>query len=643
MFLLMIVSLSAQPQTVKRALIVGISEYKYFPFINGENDIGLISEALKIQKFNDIRILAGGSATKKNLLAAFESLVSATGSGDIIVIHFSTHGQQIYDLNGDEPDGLDEAMVMYDSYPEFRDGYTGQNHFSDDEFEIVLGELREKAGKNGIVTVFLDACYSATATRGDEITRGGEPPLVPPDFKQKNDTDKEIYTGRTPVRSSGAALAVFAAARSNQKNFEYSGYGSLTYAVSSVLREIGPGVTNRGMFNMIQNQFSVISPSQIPVAEGDGLDNEVFAAKIIPPQPFFQITDYNNVTGTVTINAGKIGGIYPGTEAAVYPSGTTDTTGINPLLTIIIDSASLTSGYCTPDQQSAAFFSTGMPVFIKRYAELPFVIPVAFGPFTDARLRESLSEIVKSFSALKPAGNGLKPELVIIENVNGGVDLRLASSGMNFREGLAGETEVKKAIQKYAQSKLLRELMVKDPKINLEINFIPVKNYDCDTKVFIDTPGISEYYQNGLLSVTPSDTFLIRIGNTGKSPAYFNLIDIQPDGAVSLLVPKPERNEDPSAFRIFPGNDYILPKPYRFKAPYGAEIFKLIATKEPLDLRFVMLSLRGEDAERKAEKSRLELLFENSFDLAERSERKNAASNLKGLSVTDFKFEIREK
>ncbi|MCK6605170.1 MAG: caspase family protein [Ignavibacteriaceae bacterium] len=641
--LLLFISITSAQEPVKRALIAGISEFKYFPYINGENDIRLISEALAEQKFTDIRVLAGKQATKHNLMAAFDTLINDTGPGDIIVLHFSTHGQQIYDISGDEPDGLDEAMVMYDSYPEFRDGYTGQNHFSDDEFEIVLERLREKSGKNGIVTVFLDACYSATATRGEEIARGGEPPLVPKDFVLRNDPDKDIYTGKRPLKTGEAPLCVFAASRSNQKNFEYAGNGSLTYALASALREITPGVTNRGLFNMIQNRFSVISPSQIPVAEGNGLDNEVFAGNIIPPQPFFLITDYDTTTGIVTINSGKIAGLYTGSEVSVYPAGTIDTAGIYPLLTAVTDSAVLTASYCTIDAKTDAVINKGLPVFVKKYAELPFIIPVAFGPFSDNRLRESLGDLVKTFSTLKPAGNGVSPELVIREGNDGRVDLNIASSGMNFREGLAGEVEVKKAIQKYAQSKLLRELMVKDPKINLDISFIPVKNYNPINKTFIDTGDISAFYLNGLLSVTPNDTFLIRIRNTGKSPAYFNLIDIQPDGIVSLLVPKPERNEDPSAFRIFPGNEYILPKPYRFKAPYGAEIFKLIATKEPLDLRFVMLSLRGEEADRKAEKTRLELLFENSFDLSTRSERRNAASNLSGISVTDFKFEIREK
>ncbi|NUM69619.1 MAG: caspase family protein, partial [Ignavibacteriaceae bacterium] len=136
--LLLFISITSAQQPVKRALITGISEFKYFPYINGENDIRLISEALAEQKFTDIRVLAGKQATKQNLMAAFDTLINDTGPGDIIVLHFSTHGQQIYDVSGDEPDGLDEAMVMYDSYPEFRDGYTGQNHFSDDEFEIVL-------------------------------------------------------------------------------------------------------------------------------------------------------------------------------------------------------------------------------------------------------------------------------------------------------------------------------------------------------------------------------------------------------------------------------------------------------------------------------------------------------------------------
>ena len=44
-----------------------------------------------------------------------KELVARIGQDDIVVFHYSGHGSQMTDLEGDEPDGLDETIVPYDS------------------------------------------------------------------------------------------------------------------------------------------------------------------------------------------------------------------------------------------------------------------------------------------------------------------------------------------------------------------------------------------------------------------------------------------------------------------------------------------------------------------------------------------------
>ena len=52
--------------------------------------------------------------TKKNISAAIHWLVKDARSGDHLFLHYSGHGTQVKDEDGDEADGKDEALVPCD-------------------------------------------------------------------------------------------------------------------------------------------------------------------------------------------------------------------------------------------------------------------------------------------------------------------------------------------------------------------------------------------------------------------------------------------------------------------------------------------------------------------------------------------------
>ena len=100
------------------AVLIGIGQYPSssgWSTIHGDNDIPLIKASLINQGFPDenITTILNEQATKECILNSFESLLSRIGKGDVVYIHFSGHGQQITDLNGDEDDGYDEAWIPY--------------------------------------------------------------------------------------------------------------------------------------------------------------------------------------------------------------------------------------------------------------------------------------------------------------------------------------------------------------------------------------------------------------------------------------------------------------------------------------------------------------------------------------------------
>ena len=165
------VQLSAQ---TKRALVIGIGEQvdKSWAKINGDKDVPLVQQMLQKVGYTDIRTLVNKQATKAGIVAAFKKLTANCAVGDVVYIHFSGHGQQVTDVNGDEgkKDGWDEAWIPYDAYLKYDEKlYKGEKHLIDDELNTLLTAIRNKIGDSGKLLVVVDACHSGDSSRGDDI------------------------------------------------------------------------------------------------------------------------------------------------------------------------------------------------------------------------------------------------------------------------------------------------------------------------------------------------------------------------------------------------------------------------------------------------------------------------------------------
>jgi metacaspase-1 len=143
----------------KQALLVGINNYKNINGLQGcINDVTNVRSVLKTFlgfTNNDIRLLTDDRATKKNILARLEKMVSAAKEGDFIIFHYSGHGSQIRDRSNDElNDHMDELICPYDM--NWDDGF-----ITDD----MLGNILSKLKKGANMEVILDSCHSGTGTR----------------------------------------------------------------------------------------------------------------------------------------------------------------------------------------------------------------------------------------------------------------------------------------------------------------------------------------------------------------------------------------------------------------------------------------------------------------------------------------------
>ncbi|KAK0462343.1 caspase domain-containing protein [Desarmillaria tabescens] len=139
----------------KRALCIGIN------YRDRSNRLqGCIEDATKIRDFlmreqngykdDDIRMLTDDTdkkPTKKNILDAMSWLVKGSRPGDSLFLHYSGHGSQVADTNGDEIDGKDEDIECSDS-----------SIIIDDEIHKILESLSSGCR----LTALFDSCHSGT-------------------------------------------------------------------------------------------------------------------------------------------------------------------------------------------------------------------------------------------------------------------------------------------------------------------------------------------------------------------------------------------------------------------------------------------------------------------------------------------------
>ena len=142
----------------KRALLIGINRYQ----IPGAdlrgcvNDVrGMASALEELCGFRaaDIETITDVDATKKAMQAGIKDLVKGGRRGDVLFLHYSGHGSNVPDDDGDEADHRDEILCPTD--------LDWKDPFRDDWLRATFDGLR--AGVS--LTVVMDCCHSGTNTR----------------------------------------------------------------------------------------------------------------------------------------------------------------------------------------------------------------------------------------------------------------------------------------------------------------------------------------------------------------------------------------------------------------------------------------------------------------------------------------------
>jgi metacaspase-1 len=148
----------------KRAVLIGINKYQVpGSDLNGcVNDVKNLSGVLKTYygfADKDMTILTDLKATKKAMQKAIEKLITSGRKGDTLFLHYSGHGSNVPDDNGDEADHRDEILCPTD--------LDWKDTLRDDWLRKIFNKLQ----KGVSLTVIMDCCHSGSITRA----------VIPPD------------------------------------------------------------------------------------------------------------------------------------------------------------------------------------------------------------------------------------------------------------------------------------------------------------------------------------------------------------------------------------------------------------------------------------------------------------------------------
>ena len=248
----------------KKALLVGINRY---PDPANElkgciNDVLLVRETLErhygFTEPGGVRVLTDARATTAAILDGLAWVAEGATPGDSLVFHYSGHGSQVPDRNGDERDGLDEILCPYD--------LEWDHPLSDDDLATAVAGIP----KGALLTVILDCCHSGTGLRepahnGSGVRHRFLPHLIGPGNELR------------PVRRFGASVAktnavLIAACRDDQTSadayIDGKYRGAHTWYLCRSLRDAHWNPTYRTLVSATGAALSQAGFDQVPQLEG---------------------------------------------------------------------------------------------------------------------------------------------------------------------------------------------------------------------------------------------------------------------------------------------------------------------------------------------------------------------------------------
>jgi len=632
----------------KLALIVAIGNYmpsSGIPAIASLNDIKYIKAVLHNNDFSekDIDTLKDSQATKAAILKALDALARKAKKGDIVLIHFSCHGQQIRDqktieAGKDEDDGYDEALLPYDvKKPQYYPGvYTGENHLRDDDLGPKLITIRNSLGNKGSLLVLLDACHSGTATRAMEFTSSRGEPI--PFYDPENPLEAKIELSDDHffdnLSDSASNMVMISGSGPHQQNYQTEiavagkkeQVGSLTYAFYKAMGDLPKETDYELLFQKIKAQIQSQHPEQIPLIEGN-INQRVFSGLYNPKKEtiFLTSVDQNSSVDTIfKIDRGIMDGVAEGTTLKIYKPGSTE---------------ALTEGIIKRSDRFIAFGVSNKPLtrgaaYEARLDEISYGnITTSIKIKTDQKNdhASALENQVRSF--FKPykflTFNDNADMMIDLSKTAHGIDINLVDAIDSTRwQKLISDGD---SLHSYDVKELLTAI-----KNSMRVKYLRTMPDGGDLAKFMTaqiTPAKS-YDKKDDLVLESGDNYSLKIANAAETKLFYTVLDITPDNKVEVLYPY--KGKEPANYMVDKNGAVTRDLRVSKNSPAGREFLKIIVSKEPMDLRSV-LEHTSRRSEMRSFQSALDDLFnDDNNERATRGDINNIKAEEVGITTVSF-------
>ena len=608
----------------KIALIVGISTYAPstgWKTIHTEPDVEMTKATLIKQGFqrSNIFVLQNELATKSNILLNLEQVLLKTAKkDDLVYFHFSGHGQQMIDLDGDELDRLDECIIPYDAPKTYIRGvYEGGLHLRDDELAQVFQKIRKKIGPNGQLIQVIDACHSGTGLRSQmDGVRGTNTLMAPENYKGLASDDGKEELLELQQGKGLAPIVGFFGSKASELNYECTingqKMGSLTYAFCKHFSVAGPESTYRGIFERIREEMYTLAPKQSPSVEG-AVDYRVLNGTVQTVQPFYKVYERDGFEWK--LNGGTLHGLTEGSIVGFFEQETQHPTREASRYTVEISKSDLV--YSTV-KNGPSEFRNGYVYLLEQQPGALMI--TAQDKVYDTSLRRMVLDSLRSSPLIKWGPQGTcsveqneQADSIIVFGIGG---RQLAA----FKGQPGVHTRVLDVLKQHTRAAYLRNMgnsqslnPLNKPDFIVEIIHVEVEYGKIKKKG--SPQEIEDSYGN--INIKEGRNFRIKISNPGQKGGYFNLINITSSDTVEVLVPKLGDLRLAEDFQFKEGfvESFEFPKQengfFTISGPLGVDMLKLVVTDYPVDLGAVLKSRGKLDNMRSP--TDLELLLASSF------------------------------
>ena len=641
---LLVIGYSSFAQS-KKAFVITIGDY---PAQNGWSDLSsskdkeIVLDLLLSQGFAESNIVAlsDENATYSGFKAAITTFISTIQKGDIIYFHFSGHGQQVMDvsskdfkteyLDKDEPDGLDEALVLYNAPMKWTDGYKFEEHLVDDQINHYFNLIREKITGTGQIIAVFDACHSGTVSRGenDWVVRGTNKVCAPENYNPtavSNDESNSDFAFEN--KSEMGKLVCFFGCQPNQVNRELNKAGSLTTFFASAMKELKENATYNNLFSLINEGMAVnFQNAQHPDIEGDDLNQLIFSGKLIVQDKFVQC---EKLVGSVAyIKGGAINGLALGDSIGFFSNTTNQINGERPLfkgviseLEVLNSKVTLTTKKNDRGEKYRAF------VICKTIAPASLDVALDAGVLNkelkqifenkkNIQLVEGKAKyVIKNYTA---DGETSKTKVqIMVGDVDFALPLR-NMSGIDISTN-QGKDSVLSMLSMASRAEIFRELEWYEESITVETKITKLSNLKKGEKP-IDADNQDLKY----VSLSKNEGFKIEFNNQNDTPIYLNVITLDPNGGMDWYTQN----------KVLPASNKKTLN-YGWEPPYGMQMMKFIYSKASID--FSSINEMGKSLASRGGESPLLTIIGNAS-----SGTRGAADGSSDLIINNFTFLIKE-